>query len=223
VKIKEKTKVGDYLVIESPAALVSLAQMDVLEIHTWNTRYTKVEYPDRIVLDLDPGPEVDWTAVVAAGTLVRAMLRTLGLESWAKTTGGRGLHVVVPVEPRHQWTACLDFARAAAEALVRHDPRQFTTAFAKRGRERLILVDYMRNNRTNTSIAAFSTRARAGAPVSMPIAWSELTPRLDPGAFTLATTPARLRRQKTDPWADYFTARQRLSKRAVAALDALAR
>jgi bifunctional non-homologous end joining protein LigD len=222
VKIKEKTKVGDYLVIESPAALISLAQMDVLEIHTWNTRYTKVEYPDRIVLDLDPGPQVDWAAVVAAGTLVRGMLRTLGLDSWAKTTGGRGLHVVVPIEPRHEWTACLDFARAAAEALVRHDPTQFTTAFAKRGRERLILVDYMRNNRTNTSIAAFSTRARAGAPVSMPIAWSELTPRLDPGALTLATTPARLRRQKTDPWAGYFTARQRLSKRAVAALDALA-
>jgi bifunctional non-homologous end joining protein LigD len=221
VKIKEKTKVGDYLVIESPAAMISLAQMDVLEIHTWNTRHTNVERPDRIVLDLDPGPAVKWPAVVAAAKLVRTMLRTLDLESWVKTTGGRGLHVVVPLEPRQDWTVCLDFARAAAEALVRHDPTQFTTAFARRGRERLILVDYMRNNRTNTSIAAFSTRARDGAPVSMPVAWNELTVKLDPASFTVVTAPQRLHRQKTDPWAAYFRTRQRLPKTAIAALDGL--
>jgi bifunctional non-homologous end joining protein LigD len=221
VKIAEKTKVGDYLVIETPDALVSLAQMDILEIHTWNVRHRKVEYPDRIVLDLDPGPQVGWPAVVDAAKLVRSLLQTLDLASWIKTTGGRGLHVVVPLETRHVWTACLDFARAAAEALVRHDPQRFTTKFAKRGRERLILVDYMRNNRTNTSIAAFSTRARVGAPVSMPLSWEELTPALDPAAFTTLTAPERIARQRRDPWAAYFRARQRLSKHAVAALDGL--
>jgi bifunctional non-homologous end joining protein LigD len=221
VKITEKTKVGDYLVIESPAAIVSLAQMDILEIHTWNTRYRRVEQPDRIVLDLDPGPKVKWPAVVAAAQLVRDVLATLDLESWVKTTGGRGLHVVVPIAPRDDWSVCLDFARAAAEALVRHDARTFTAKFSKAGRERLILVDYMRNNRTNTSIAAFSTRARDGAPVSVPLAWDELTPRLDPAAFTVQTVPARLARQRTDPWAGYFRSKQRLRKSAIAALDRL--
>jgi bifunctional non-homologous end joining protein LigD len=149
------------------------------------------------------------------------MLETLALESWVKTTGGRGLHVVVPIEPRHDWSVCLEFARAAAEALVRHDPAQFTKNFSKQGRERLILVDYMRNNRTNTSIAAFSTRAREGATVSVPLSWSELTPRLDPASFTVETVPARLKRLARDPWTGYFEARQRLSKSAIAALDAL--
>jgi bifunctional non-homologous end joining protein LigD len=221
VKIKEKTKIGDYLVIEAPAAIVSLAQMDVLEIHTWNTRYSKVDHPDRIVLDLDPGPEVKWRQVVAAARLVRATLETLGLESWVKTTGGHGLHVVIPIETRQEWTMCLDFARAAAEALVRHDPKTFTTTFSKRGRENLILVDYMRNNRTNTSIAAFSTRARPGATVSTPLSWDELTPKLDPASFTVLTVPRRLETLARDPWSGYFKTRQRLSKTAIAALDAL--
>lgn len=222
VKIREKTKVGDYLVIESPEALVSLAQMGILEIHTWNTRHRKVEFPDRIVLDLDPGPEVAWKTVVESARAVRRLLQTLELESFVKTTGGKGLHVVVPLDPRHDWQACLELSRAAADALARHDPALFTTTFAKRGRERQILVDYMRNNRTNTSIAAFSTRAREGAPVSMPIDWSELTPGLDASAFTVQTVPARLARQRRDPWTAYFTLQQRFSRTAIKALQSLA-
>jgi bifunctional non-homologous end joining protein LigD len=220
VKIREKTKIGEYLVIESPEAIVSLVQMDILEIHTWNTRHQKVEYPDRIVLDLDPGPEIDWKTIVQSARVVRKLLQTLELESFVKTTGGRGLHVVVPLAPRHDWKACLDFSRAVAEALTRHDPDLFTTTFAKRGRERQILVDYMRNNRTNTSIAAFSTRAREGAPVSVPVSWTELTPSLDPAAFTVKTVPQRLSRQKRDPWAEYFKLKQRFSQKAILALDA---
>ena len=219
VKIREKTKVGEYLVIESAEAIVSLAQMDILEIHTWNSRHRKVEYPDRIVLDLDPGPEIAWTTVAESARAVRSLLQTLDLESFVKTTGGRGLHVVIPLAPVHDWTACLDFSRAAAEALTRHDPALFTTRFAKRGRERQILIDYMRNNRTNTSIAAFSTRAREGAPVSVPITWKELTPSLDPASFTVLTVPQRLARQRRDPWADYFTLKQRFSKTAIRALQ----
>jgi len=221
VKIKEKTKIGDYLVIESPEAIVSLAQMDILEIHTWNTRYQKVEYPDRIILDLDPGPDIAWATVVTSAKFLRQMLQTLELESFTKTTGGKGLHVVVPLEPRHDWKACLELSRAVAEALARHDPKLFTTTFAKRGRERQILVDFMRNNRTNTSVAAFSTRAREGAPVSVPLSWTELTPKLDPSAFTIETVPARVRRQRKDPWAEYFRLKQRFSTKAIAALDGL--
>ncbi|HEX4564970.1 MAG TPA: non-homologous end-joining DNA ligase [Vicinamibacterales bacterium] len=222
VKIPEKAKIGDYLVIETAEGIVGLAQMDILEIHTWNTRYQRVELPDRIILDLDPGPDVRWPAVVAAAKLVRRMMQTLDLESFVKTTGGRGLHVVIPIAPREDWSACLDFARAAAESLVRHDRKQFTTTFSKRGRERQILIDYMRNNRTNTSIAAFSTRARKGAPVSMPISWTELTARLDPASFTVETAPVRVAKQRKDPWAGYFHSRQRLPRQAVAALDSVA-
>ena len=142
------------------------------------------------------------------------MLEALGLESWVKTTGGRGLHVVVPLARRRSWDECLAFVRGFAESLVRHDPQLFTTKFGKAGRERQILVDYLRNNRTNTSIAAFSTRARAGAPVSTPIAWTELTTTLDPASFTIETIPARLARQSKDPWAGYFRSRQNLSASA---------
>ena len=221
VKIPEKTKIGDYLVIESPEGIIGLAQMDILEIHTWNTTVPRVERPDRIVLDLDPGPDVAWPAVVAAAKLVRKVLATLDLDSWVKTTGGRGLHVVIPLVPRDDWSVCLDFARAAAGALVRYDSTRFTTNFSKRGRERQILIDYMRNNRTNTSIAAFSTRARRGAPVSIPVSWTELSTRLNPASFTVPTVPKRIAAQRKDPWADYFRAKQRLPKHAITALDSL--
>jgi len=218
VAIQEKTKVGQYLVADTPAAVVSLVQMDVLEIHTWNSRIEKVEQPDRIVFDIDPGTQVPWKKVVESARLVRQMLETLGLESFPKTTGGKGLHVVVPVVPRAEWKECLDFSRALAEAIERHNPDQYTTAFAKAGRERKILIDYLRNNRTNTSVSAFSTRAREGAPVSMPIRWEELTPALKPSAWTVLTAERRLSSLRCDPWRDYWTTKQRLSASATEAL-----
>jgi bifunctional non-homologous end joining protein LigD len=221
IKIREKTKIGDYLVIESPEAIVALAQMDIVEIHTWNSRKQTIEYPDRVVLDLDPGQQVPWPTMVGAARLLRKVLHTLGLESFVKTTGGKGVHVVVPLEPRADWEACLAFARAVAGALTRHNPALFTVTYGKRGREQQILVDYLRNNRTNTSVAAFSARARDGAPVSVPISWSELTERLRPENMTVVTVPARLARQRQDPWADYFKLRQRLSTKAIAALNAI--
>jgi len=217
VKIQEKTKVGDYLVADDIAAIVSLAQMDVLEIHTWNTCIDKVELPNRIVFDMDPGADVPWERVVDSARLVRKMLETVDLESFPKTTGGKGLHVVVPLVPRADWRQCLEFSRALSEAIERHDPALFTTAFAKAGRERKILIDYMRNNRTNTSVAAFSTRARPGAPVSMTLRWAEVTPALDPGAWTVATAERRLSSLRSDPWRDYWKSKQRLPAKAIAA------
>jgi bifunctional non-homologous end joining protein LigD len=169
-----------------------------------------VERPTRIVWDLDPGPEIEWRPVIAAAKQVRDVLDALGLRTWVKTTGGRGLHVVLPLRPERDWAVCLAFARNVAEALVRSAPDRYTIAFAKRGRQRKILIDYLRNNRTNTSICAFSTRARPGAPVSMPISWSE-TARLTPPAFTMQTTLQRVGRLRRDPWVDYWPCRQRLS------------
>ena len=217
VRIQEKTKVGDYLVADDIAAVVSLVQMDVLEIHTWNTCIDKVELPNRIVFDLDPGAHVPWAQVVESARLVRKMLKTVELESFPKTTGGKGLHVVVPLLPRADWHECLEFSRALAESMERHDPALFTTTFAKAGRERKILIDYMRNNRTNTSVAAFSTRARAGGSVSVTLRWQEVTPALDPSAWTIATVERRLSSLRTDPWREYWSCKQRLSARAVRA------
>ena len=210
VKIQEKTKVGEYLVADTTEAVVSLIQMSVLEFHTWNTRDARVEHPDRIVFDIDPGERVTWTQVIAAAKLVRKLLRDVGLESFPKTTGGRGLHVVVPLAPRADWKACLAFSRAVAEAIEQHDPALYTTAFAKAGREKKMLIDYLRNNRTNTSVAAYSSRARKGAPVSTPLRWAELKPAVTPDAWNVLTIEKRLRKLRGDPWADYWRLAQRL-------------
>lgn len=221
VNIQEKTKVGQYLVVDTLPALISLVQMNVLEVHTWNSKVASIERPDRIVIDIDPGSDVKWTQVIEAARLVRRLLTDLKLVSFVKTTGGRGLHVVVPLTPHADWRQCLDFARTIAEAMVRHDPATFTTAFAKAGRERKILVDYLRNNRTNTSIAAFSARARPGAPVSVPIQWEELRASLEPRQWTIVTVQDRLKRLKKDPWDGYGRTRQRLTAamtRAIAAV-----
>jgi bifunctional non-homologous end joining protein LigD len=211
VKIREKTKVGEYMVVDSVEGLISLAQMNVMEMHTWNSRIDRVEQPDRIVLDLDPGKKVAWAQVIEAARLVRDMLGTIGLQAWVKTTGGRGLHVVVPIVPEHDWARCLEFARALARLMVERDPRRYTTDFRKAGREHKVLVDYLRNNRTNTSICAFAVRAREGAPVSMPIAWAELRPSLRPERFTVMSAKSDLAGRRTDPWKGYWRAKQRIT------------
>ncbi len=123
VKIREKTKVGDYLVVDTLPALISLVQIGILEIHTWNSVVDRLERPDRVVFDLDPAPDVPWTRVVAAARLVRKRLEALGLESFVKTTGGKGLHVVVPLASGVTWEQGADFTRAVAESLAREDPR----------------------------------------------------------------------------------------------------
>ena len=208
VQIRELRKTGEYLVADTRAALVGLAQMGIVEIHTWNARAGAPYRHDRVVIDLDPGPAVAWADVVEAAQLVRRTLADVGLRSWVKTTGGKGLHVVAPVEPTDV-DACLAFARGVAAALVDHAPSRFTTANPKAGRERLILIDTLRNNRTNTSVDAYSLRARRGAPVSLPIRWEDLTPRLNPQAFTAEQVSAQIER-RSDPWGDYQSVRQRL-------------
>jgi len=221
VRIREKTKIGEYMVVDSLRALVSLVQMGVIEIHTWNSRVADLERPDRIVIDLDPGAHVAWRTVIEAARLVRQLLSVLGLESFVKTTGGRGLHVVVPLTPAAGWSDCLEFARAFASALVRRQPSLFTERFAKVGRDDKILVDYLRNNRTNTSIAAYSTRARPEATVSVPVAWRDLSPARKPDRFTIDTVATRLARLRTDPWRAYWTTRQRIPRHAAQALEAM--
>jgi len=210
VQIREKTKIGDYMVVDDRPALIALAQRNMVEFHTWNATTTHLERPDRIVFDLDPGPDVPWPKMVDAARLVRKTLASLKLEAWIKTTGGKGLHIVVPIAPVHEWSACLAFARSFASEVAQHDPSAFTTKFSKSGREKQILIDYLRNNRTNTSVSAYSVRARAAATVSVPLAWDELSTRWRPERWTIKTVPGRLRQSRGDPWAGYFKTRQRL-------------
>lgn len=219
VRIREKTKLGEYLVADSAAALVSLVQMGILEVHTWNSTCADLERPNRVVLDIDPGESVGWSSVIEAARLIRDLLRGLELVSFVKTTGGRGLHVVVPLTPRADWTECLEFAKAIALALVRRDPHTFTMKFAKTGRHGKLLIDYLRNNRTNTSVAAYSTRANPAATVSVPLEWRELSASRVPARYTIATIATRIARRVTDPWREYWTTKQYLPRAAVTALN----
>lgn len=207
VAIQEKTKIGEYLAVVNLEGIVALAQMGIVEVHTWNSTIHDVERPDRLVWDLDPGPDAKWTDVVAAAIAVRDLLGTLGLQSWVKTTGGRGLHVVAPLTPHRQWDECLAFAKAVAEALMATNRSLYTISFPKEGREKKILIDYLRNNRTNTSASAFSARARDAATVSMPVSWRHLTVKLQPDTFTVLTAAGK----SADPWRDYWTCRQKIS------------
>jgi bifunctional non-homologous end joining protein LigD len=211
VQIQEQKKIGDYLIIESLAGLISLVQMNVLEIHTWNSTFARVEQPDRIVFDLDPGPRVEAAAIVEAARLLRGILEELRLKSFVKTTGGAGLHVVIPIEP-HGWAECMAFSRSLAEEIARRKPALYTTAFPKAGREKKILIDYLRNNRTQTSVAAFSPRAREGAPVSVPLAWEELKAERILEPCTVRTLPQRLARLERDPWREYWKLSQQLPR-----------
>lgn len=208
VKIQEQKKVGEYLVADTRAALVGLAQMGILEVHTWNSTDDEVERPNRVVFDLDPAPDVKWREVARAARLVRDRLAALGLESFVKTTGGKGLHVVVPVEPDADWDESFAFTRAFARLMVREDPKRFVDAVPKHARHGKILVDYLRNNRGNTSVAAYSTRARRGAPVSLPISWDDVDEDRAKRPFSMEDALALTR----DPWARYPQVRQRLPR-----------
>lgn len=221
VGIQEKTKVGQYLVVRNIAGIISLVQMDVLEIHTWNSTAERLERPDRVVFDLDPGPEVTWRKVVEAARLLHQVLASLGLRSFVKNTGGRGLHVLVPFLPEHGWDECLAFSHDLCTLLVRQNPRAYTISIPKAGREKKILLDYLRNRRTATAITAFSTRARPGAPVSTPLSWDELSPKVPPDRFNVRNLPRRLAGLRRDPWEGYFRLKQRLTREVMNAVASL--
>jgi DNA ligase D len=200
----------NYLYIKDVNGLIALVQMGVLEIHPWNAMVDRTDRPDRIIFDLDPGEGLGFADVVAAAHDVRAALEARRLTSFVKTTGGKGLHVVVPIARRYEWRYVKAFARAAAEAMATDEPKRFLTRVSKAERRGRIFIDYLRNDPTSTAVAPYSPRARAGAPVATPLDWSEVKSSLDPAAFTVKTVPGRLERQRADPWAEIGDARQKL-------------
>ncbi len=214
VKIQEKRKVGDYLIVDDLPGLIGLVQIGILEIHTWNSRTEHLEQPDRVVFDLDPAEDVPWPAVIAAARLLRARLEERGLASFVKTTGGKGLHLVVPITRGPGWDECLEFSRGVAQELVRDAPEAFVAVMSKARRTGRIYIDYLRNQRGATSVAAYSTRAKPEAPVSTPLTWEELRPDVGSTHYTVANLPRRLASLRADPWKGLAETRQRLPRKA---------
>lgn len=195
-----------YLAIRDEAGLLACAQMAAIELHGWGATLADPGHPDRIVLDLDPGEGVAFPEVVQAANDLRARLTGLGLESFCRTTGGKGLHVVVPLRPEAGWDRVREFAHAIARAMEAEAPERFVSSVPKAKRRGRILVDWLRNGAGATAICSYSPRARPGATVATPLAWHEVTAKLDPAGFTIATVPARLAKQKRDPWAGFAAA-----------------
>ncbi len=203
---------GDKIItIEELNGLIALVQGGVLEIHTRGTTVDDREHADRLVFDLDPGPGTSWKDVVAAAREVRERLAGIKLKTFVKTSGGKGLHVVLPIEPE-PWDTVKTFCRTVAESMEKDDPDRYIATAAKARRDGRIFIDYLRNSREATAVAPYSTRARAGAPVSVPIEWPELGTLKAANQFTVQNLPQRLSRLRNDPWANIGRIKQSLPK-----------
>jgi len=219
VKIKEKGKAEEYVMIRDLAGLVSLVQMGVLEMHPWPARSDNVERPDYLVFDLDPGEGVTWKDVVQGAKDVRERLEGVGLTTFLRTSGGKGLHVVVPIVRRNRWEDVKEFAKSVADKMASDEPDRYIATMSKAKRRGKVYVDYLRNQRGATAIASYSTRARAGAPVATPLAWDELSKLKQTNGFNIENLPARLAKLKSDLWAEFFSTRQSLTREIRAAFE----
>jgi bifunctional non-homologous end joining protein LigD len=211
VKIREKRGMDEYLLVKNVQGLVALAQISALEIHVWGSHADAVDKPDQIVFDLDPAPELAWSRVVDAALEVREFLQDLGLTSFVKTTGGKGLHLVCPICRTQEWPFVDDFCHHVALAIERAAPGRYTSVMSKRSRVGKIFVDYLRNQRGSTAITPFSTRAKPNATIAMPVAWQELRKLHGADQFTLKNGVRKLHTRKQDPWAEFHDIKQSLT------------
>ena len=211
---------GPLLSLDSVDALLGAAQMGTIELHTWNAHASNIERPDRIVFDLDPDPALPWSAMIEAAQLVCGLLDELGLASFCKTSGGKGLHVVVPITRHLGWDDVKDFSRAVAQHIAGALPDRFTATMGPRHRRGKIFIDYLRNGRGASTIAAYSARARPGMGVSVPLRWDEVPDTTGGAQWTIDTLHERLDRLERDPWEGYDDTRQRISAQMRARLGA---
>lgn len=198
------------IAFESAQDIVAAAQVGMVEIHTWNSTARAITRPDRIVFDLDPGEGLEWQAMQEGALLLRALLQELGLESWVKTTGGKGLHLFVPLAPAKDYAAVRAFSEALVRHLARTLPDRFVAKLGPRNRKGRIFIDYLRNGWVQSTAEAFSARARPGMGVSMPLTWDELPHVTRGDHWNIVTGPQRLDGLGKDPWAGYWKAQQRL-------------
>jgi len=208
---RARSSKGKYLYLESKNGILSAVQNGAVEFHTWGASVPDIKHPDRITMDLDPGPGIDWADLVQATKLTRTLLEKLGLKCFLKTTGGKGLHVVAPLQPKLEWDRVKEFTRLVAEFLVKAEPDLFVATMSKGKREDKIYVDYLRNSETASAVSAYSARARKDAGVSTPLEWDELGRADLRDRFTVLTVPKRLAKLTLDPWAEYASARQSIT------------
>ncbi|MGH7848540.1 MAG: DNA ligase D, partial [Candidatus Binatia bacterium] len=212
IPVREARAVKSYVAVDSLTGLIALVQMGVLELHTWGSRLQRLGQPDRLIFDLDPDPALPWEDLRQAALALRARLSDLGLGSFVKTTGGKGLHVVTPIAPKQDWELIREFSRLVAHSIVREDPARYTATTSKTKRKGKIFIDYLRNARAATAVCAYSTRARPGAPVSVPLDWEGLGTDVRSDHFTIRDVPQRLARLRRDPWRDYESARRPVTR-----------
>jgi bifunctional non-homologous end joining protein LigD len=208
MEIAEEEGSGIYMFVDDLTGLVALAQLGVLELHTWGAHADDVERPDQLVFDVDPDLAVGWEDVVATALLLRERLGDLGLDSFVKTTGGKGLHVVAPIQRRLRWDEVKAFTRGFAGQLAAEQPDRFTINPLKKERRGRLFLDYLRNTRGASAVVPYSPRAREGAPVAAPLTWEELVAGVEPATFNLTSMPRRLADLDVDPWAGYADVRQ---------------
>jgi bifunctional non-homologous end joining protein LigD len=185
--------------------------MNTIEFHTVNSTIARIDRPDRVIFDLDPGAGVTWPQIQEAALLMRAMLKELGLASWLKTSGGKGLHVVVPLVPELAFDVVKGFAQAIVTHLAKTIPERFVAKSGGDNRVGRIFIDYLRNGARQTTAAAFSARSRPGLGVSMPVAWDQLMSLKGGAQWTITTAREYLSFEQTDPWADYWTCTQTIA------------
>jgi bifunctional non-homologous end joining protein LigD len=207
-------EIADYLMVDSASGLVAVAQIGGIEIHLWGSRAKTLERPDRLVFDLDPDPSVDFGGVREAARDVRKLLDTAGLETFPLVTGGKGIHVVAPLDASQDWDTIKDFAKGVATKLAEHEPERFVATMSKAKRKGRIFIDWLRNERGSTAIAPYSPRAKTEGSVAVPVSWAELSRIEAANQFTIPAVLKRIER-KTDPWSGYFATRQKISKEAL--------
>jgi bifunctional non-homologous end joining protein LigD len=210
IRLRQKDGIEDYLYIEDVQGLLALAQMNTIEFHPWGSRIDAPEKPDRLVFDLDPAEGVAWKQVVAAARDVHDRLREAGLESFVRVTGGKGLHVVVPFTRGPSWDDVKHFCEAFANAMVAHRPQAYIATMSKAKRTDKIFIDWLRNVRGATSVTSWSLRARAGAPVAVPLRWEDLGRVRLSNAFDIRKAMQRAAGLRVDPWVAMYQLRQAL-------------
>ncbi|MBA2711469.1 MAG: DNA ligase D [Tatlockia sp.] len=201
----------EYLYIDNEEGLFTLVQLGVLEFHPWGSRIDSLDYPDRLIFDLDPAPDVSWKEIVSAAFDIKENLEQYNLKSFVKTTGGKGIHVVVPIKPEYDWDTIKEFTHVFVNYMEQLNPEKYVSTIAKAKRKGKIFIDYLRNQYNATAVAAFSTRARLHATVATPLSWDEFTDNQDDTFYTIKTLPKRLKHLKKDPWKDFFLLDQSLN------------
>lgn len=212
VQDPENKEEEPYISIRDFNGLIGLVQAATLEIHPWGSTLKNWELPDTLTMDLDPGEGVPWSRVIEAAIETKERLEKLGLKTFVKTSGGKGLHVVAPLKPKVDWDALKSFTKAIADQMAADSPDRYVSTISKAKRKGKILIDYLRNQRGMTAVAPYSPRARPGAAVSMPLGWDEVTSAIGPAHFTIVNTPNRLAALNSDPWQDFRSAETPLPK-----------